>query len=127
MVDLSEPRPLDAVERSVLDFILTGPGVLPELHAQASSAMVVSTCDCGCRSIGLRPDPASPDAPYDAPHETVALTADSRSEAGTDVEVTLHVVFNRMTELEIWDGADRDGISRGELPDLSTLQHREPN
>ena len=124
MVELSEPRQLDEVERSLLDFILAEPNVLPELLAQAASAQVISTCDCGCRSVGLAPDPAAPDAAYDAVHGTVGLTAEGLSNKGTEVEVTLHVVFDRMTELEIWDGAFTNGESRGELPDITTLQYR---
>ena len=131
MIDLSEPRDLNAVERVLLDFILDGPDVRPELRAQGDSAEVVSVCDCGCRSVGLRPDPALPDAPYTAEDSSVdsddyiGLTADGVSTAGTDVEVTLHVIFGRMTELEIWDGSDRGGESRCELPGVATLEHRE--
>jgi hypothetical protein len=76
MVQLSEPRNLNAVERGLLDFILDGPNVLPELRAQAASALVVSTCDCGCRSVAR-------------------------------------------------DGAYTNGKSRGELPDISTLEYQD--
>ena len=130
MIDLSEPRNLSAEERVLLDFILAGPNVRPELRAQGDSAEAVFVCDCGCRSVGLRPDPAVPDAPYTAKDSYVGsdtyigLTADGLSAEGTDVEVTLHVISGRMTELEIWDGSDRGGESRGELPDIATLRYR---
>jgi hypothetical protein len=131
LVDLSEPRDLSAEERLLLDFILAGPNVRRELRTQGDSAEVLSACDCGCRSVGLRPDPTVPDAPYTAEDsyvgrdDYIGLTADGLSAAGTDVEVTLHVIFGRMTELEIWDGSDRGGESRGELPDVATLRYRE--
>lgn len=47
MVDLSEPRDLNAEERVLPDFILAGPNVRRELRAQGDSAEVVSACDCG--------------------------------------------------------------------------------
>jgi hypothetical protein len=91
---------------------------------------VISVCDCGCRSVALRPDAAFPDAPYTAEDsyigrdDYIGLTADGVSAAGTNVEVTLHVIFGRVTELEIWDGSTTGGESRGELPDVATLRYR---
>jgi hypothetical protein len=123
LVELKEPWPLSRVERTLLDFVLDGPNGSPELRAQGVSAVVVSACDCGCKSIGLEPAEDAPDA--DAGNGAYGLTADGNSSTGVDVKVTLHVVFGRMTELEIWDGSMRDGDSQGELPDVSTLRDRE--
>jgi hypothetical protein len=125
LVDLKEPRPLNRFERTVLDFVLDGPNGSPELRAQGASAVVVSACDCGCKSVGLEPTQDTPDA--DAGNGAYGLTADGTSSTGVDVEVTLHVIFGRLTELEVWDGALLDGESRGELPDVETLVHREPS
>src|SRR5262245_58508108 len=124
LVDLSAPRPLSADERRLLDFLLDGHGVHDELRAQADSVEVVSVCDCGCRSVGVRPGSNAPDVPYTAKRPYFGLTAHGRSATATDVGVTLHVVSGRMTELEIWDGFLTD--SQGELPDLATLRHEEP-
>jgi hypothetical protein len=121
---MKEPRPLNRVERTLLDFVLDGRDASPELRAQGATAVVVSACDCGCRSVGL-------EAARDAPEAEVrtgayGLTSDGTSPTGLDVEVTLHVVSGRIYELEIWDGAALDGKSRGELPQVETLVHREP-
>jgi len=118
-----EPRPLSRVERTLLDFVLEGPDGSPELRAQGASAVAVSACDCGCKSVGLEPARDAPDA--DAGDGAYGLSADGTSPTGTDVEVTLHVVFGRLTELEIWDGSMTESESRGELPDISTLRYRE--
>jgi hypothetical protein len=123
LVGLKEPRPLSRVERTLIDFVLDGPDVSSELRAQGASAVVVSACDCGCRSIGLEPARDAPSA--EARNGAYELGADGTSSAGGDVEVTLHVVLGRITELEIWDGAFTDGKSRGELPEIRTLQYRE--
>jgi hypothetical protein len=131
MVDLSKSRELSAEERVLLDFLLAGPNVRAEVRTQGDSAQVVSVCDCGCRSVGLRSDvtafgaPDSAEDSYIGRHDYIGLTADGLSAAGTDVEVTLHIVLGRMTELEIWDGASTGGKSRGELPEIATLQYRE--
>jgi hypothetical protein len=122
MIDLDEARQLSRAERTLLDFILESPDVTAELRAQGASALVVSTCECGCRSIGLQPADAAPDPRGDA---AFALTADGVTPTGREIELTLHVVFGRMSELEIWDGSDGQGESRGELPDLATLRYRE--
>jgi hypothetical protein len=133
MVDLPAPRTLDAAELALLEFVLSGPSAREELLAQAHSALVVSACDCGCRSVGLKPDAATPSAPYTAEDSPagndgyIGLSAEGLSPTGTDVEVTLHIVCGRMTELEIWDGAFTQEKSTGELPVLKTLHHAEPH
>jgi hypothetical protein len=123
LVDLKQPRPLSRDERTLLDFVLDGPKGSPELRAQGASAVVVSACDCGCKSVGLEPAVDAPEA--DAGNGAYGLTADGTSPSGVDVEVTLHVVFGQIYELEIWDGSMTNGESRGEVPDNSTLRYRE--
>jgi hypothetical protein len=123
LIPLPTPRAFTGEYRALLEIVLAAPNVRGEVRAQAKSARVVSACDCGCRSVGVEPDEAAPSAPYEA--DAVSLTADGTSPTGTRVEVTLHVVFGRMTELEIWDGGLTQGVSNGELPDVKTLRHRE--
>jgi hypothetical protein len=131
MVELDAPRPLKWDERALLDFLLDHPIARDELRAQAERAEVVSECDCGCRSVGLEPHAAAPSARYTAEDSVygrddyIGIRARGRSEAGTEIEVTLHVVHGRMAELEIWDGAQTGGRSRGELPELDSLYQAE--
>lgn len=51
---LREPRPLNEVERSVIDALLTpefpGSG---ELRSQTLHAVVVGKCDCGCPTVDI--------------------------------------------------------------------------
>ena len=129
IVQLPKPRPLDADERALLDFVLSGPLGRDDLRAQAATAEVVARCDCGCRSVTLKADPETPSAHFTKEEsiygvaDSVELTAWGRSRAGAEVQVTRHVDSGRLWELEIWDGAFTQGKSRGELPELKTLKH----
>jgi hypothetical protein len=116
-------------ERALLDFLLSGPLGREELRTQAETAQVISHCDCGCRSIILQTDEATSTAHFaddELPYgraDAIPITAWGVSDSGTEIEVTLHVIFGRMHELEIWDGWD-SGKSKGEFPDPETLQWR---
>jgi hypothetical protein len=120
MVPLDAPRPLTDFERDVLEFMLDHPDAPSELRTQAEGARVISTCDCGCRSIGILPRDGSPPTPGEGPGYVQAL---GKSAAGRDVEVILQFPWRTMVELEIWDGM-LGGGSRGDVPVLSTLRHR---
>ena len=134
---LDAPRGLTEHERAVLDFLLTSPLAHKELHTQAQTTEVVARCDCGCRSVVLKPDPATPTATFSAhevsikgsPSEAVVyITAYGESQEGISVQVTLHVIGGRLDELEIWDGwLDLDGKSNGAVPDAATLSWDLPN
>ena len=79
---------------------------VPSLSEQVATVRVVSTCDCGCASVGLRTE--GPQVPATA----VARLSDtgrddyfavSASGAG-DVSVVLHVLSGFVGELEIFAG-----------------------
>jgi hypothetical protein len=127
IVVLPQPRQLNSHERAFLDFVLSAPITSAELREQAAEIRVVGECDCGCRSVALAPAPDAPSAavvPHDHPRtDWIPLTAWGQSPAGTEIEVTVHVVDGRLHELEIWDGWASGGKSTGELPDLETLRH----
>src|SRR5437899_2153262 len=122
IVPLDSPRTLTAYERTLLDFLLSGPLGRPKLREQARTAKVVGQCDCGCRSVVLEADPSAPSATC-GPNEisikpaVVHITAYGRSPDNLVVEVTLHVIDGRIDELEIWDGE-----SHGAAPDPTTLR-----
>lgn len=108
-IPLVEPRPLTPKERTLIDFLLDSPLGRDELRKQAASSRVAGVCSCGCPSIWLAVDPATPSAKF-RPEETaigrtdwVPITAFQQKSRGT-TEVTLHVVKGRLHELEIWAG-----------------------
>ena len=79
---------------------------VPSLSEQVTTVRVVSTCDCGCASVGLRTD--GPQVPATA----VASLSDtgrddyfavSASDGGY-VSVVLHVLSGFVGELEIYAG-----------------------
>jgi hypothetical protein len=127
-VELPTPRELREYERALLDFVLSGPLASDELRVQAVGARVVAECDCGCRSVVLEPPRQTPSASIVHPvlkrTDWAPLTAWGQTSSGTEIEVTVHVLNGRLSELEIWDGvSSTHGESRGELPDLETLEH----
>jgi hypothetical protein len=105
-VPLPEPRPLTARERALVDFLLAGPLGRDELRRQAETAQVVGVCSCGCPSVYLEVDPATPAAAFteeEAPFgrtDHVPITARQEKSRGS-TEVTLHVCLGYMEELEI--------------------------
>jgi len=126
LVELVAARPLSADERALLDFLLQHPRAPDELGAQAADVRVVSECNCGCHSVGLKANRSAPPAPR-PDDETSSLDcyfafgAMGQSADGLDVAVNLHVVEGYMVELEIWDGSDRPFGSPGAMPELQSL------
>jgi hypothetical protein len=78
---------------------------VPGLSEQVATVRVVSTCDCGCASVGLRTE--GPQVPATA----VARLSDTGrddyfavSASGGGVSVVLHVLSGFVGELEIFAG-----------------------
>lgn len=93
MVALLEPRPLTERERAFLLFHAAGPAGTPELVVQVDNAQVVSTCDCGCGTVGLAVGAGAPGAHWGSRK----LWA---SAGGVDVNLTIDDGY--LGELEIW-------------------------
>jgi hypothetical protein len=109
LVPLDHPRPLSGNERVLIDVLLAGPLGRRELRQQAETARVVGVCSCGCSSVHLGVDPASPRAKFAAEEVPLGRTdafliaaRQDRSRGSTDV--ILHVLDGRLSELEIWIG-----------------------
>ena len=105
LVELPRPRALTEAEHALLARLVTFADV-PALSEQIATARVVSTCDCGCASVGLRTE--GPPVPATA----VARLSDTARDdyfavsasGGGDVSVVLHVVGGFLEELEIFAG-----------------------
>lgn len=118
---LPEARPLTVSERAWLDHLVE-PLALPELALQVASAEVISECSCGCPSIGL--GGAGPDVPpatiaqlsESGRDDYLSRSASTRNSQGQEVEITLHVGYGRLVELEVWAPHAPDGEVTTELP-----------
>jgi hypothetical protein len=107
LVMLDEPRGLTTIERQLVHYLLEPPYGDDELRAQARRVTVIGTCSCGCASVALGVDRASPrsemsDWEPEGPHDLTAYQVKSR---GLGAQVTLHVADGYLVELEIWSGA----------------------
>ena len=108
-VPLSQPRALTRKEGALIDFLLDGPLGRHELRKQAGTAHVTAACSCGCASVWVDTDPATPSAKFRADEtvlgrtDWVPITAFQQKTNGV-TQVTLHVVQGRLHELEIWTG-----------------------
>ncbi len=79
---------------------------VPSLSEQLATVRVVSTCDCGCASVGLRTEGPQ------VPATVVARLSDTgrddyfavSASGGGDVSVVLHVFSGFVEELEIFAG-----------------------
>lgn len=78
---------------------------VPSLSEQVATVRVVSACDCGCASVGLRTEGPQ------VPATTVAQLSDNGrddyfavSASSGDVSVVLHVLSGFVGELEIFAG-----------------------
>jgi hypothetical protein len=122
-----DPRPLNAEEAKLIEFLLRDPFAATELRKQVEQVRVVSRCGCGCASVNLAVDAAVPAAewdPADSPmgrSDWVPLIAHGTDAVGKDVEVTLHVTVGYLNELEIWTG----GFGDFTLPVPETLRLEE--
>ena len=114
LVALPDPRALTAAERALLGRLVAFADV-PELTAQVDTARVVSTCDCGCASVGLRTD--APPVPENVVAQRSATGRPdwfAVSAAGRGgVSVVLHVLSGFVGELEIYAG---EGVAVGAPP-----------
>jgi hypothetical protein len=105
LVELPRPRALTGAERALLARLVTFADV-PSLSEQVATVRIVSTCDCGCASVGL-----STEGPQ-VPATVVARLSDTGRDdyfavsADGDVSVVLHVVSGFVGELEIFAGED---------------------
>jgi hypothetical protein len=105
MVDLPRPRPLTDAEYALVTRLAEFADA-PMLGEQVATALVVSTCDCGCSSVGLRSEgPQVPDS------VVARLSTTGRDDyfavyaAGPgDVSIVLHVLSGFVGELEIYAG-----------------------
>lgn len=78
---------------------------VPILSEQLATVRVVSTCDCGCASVGLRTE--GPQVPATAVTRLSDTGRDDYfavSASGGDVSVVLHVIGGFVGELEIFAG-----------------------
>src|SRR5690242_16517428 len=85
--------------------LVTFAGV-PTLSEQVATVRVVSVCDCGCASVGLRTE--GPQVPAAAVARLSATGRDDYfavSGSAGDVSVVLHVLSGFVGELEIYAGA----------------------
>lgn len=89
------------------------------LSEQVATVRVVSTCDCGCGSVGLHsekpPVPAAAVARFSGSgrDDYFAVSASG----GADVSVVLHVIGGLVGELEIFAG---EGV-KATAPDVGSL------
>ena len=105
LVELARPRALTEAEHALMARLVRFADV-PSLSEQIATVRVVSTCDCGCASVGLRTE--GPQVPATA----VARLSDTGREdyfavsasGGGDVSVVLHVLSGFVGELEIFAG-----------------------
>jgi len=105
LVELPRPRALTEAEHALLVRLVTFADV-PSLSEQVATVRVVSTCDCGCASVGLRTEGPQ------VPATTVARLSDTAREdyfavsasGRGDVSVVLHVLSGFVGELEIFAG-----------------------
>ena len=111
------PRPLTALERAVLDLLLSEP--FPgrdELRDQAADVKVNGGCDCGCATVDLLVSGDSiPPAPV-----LRRVPVEATTTAGPAADVLLHVVNGRLNELEVF----RHDGEPAALPDSGILKLR---
>jgi hypothetical protein len=120
MVPLAEPRPSTPAEAAIITALVARTGNAA-LRAQAESVAVVSTCSCGCPSVGLRTD-----GPQLSTADMLALSGLGRDDwfavrasvDGTDVIV--HVLGGRLGELEVYAG-DGVAVALPAPPDLADI------
>jgi hypothetical protein len=136
LIPLPEPRQLTLHEQGLLDFLLSGPVDSPALRAQAATAVVDGTCNCGCPSLQLAVDDSAPSARLSGPEVLPSGGAEIRAvgftEEGLQTLVTLHIVGDVqqgegvMCELECWPFPSHEGYWPADhpsaLPAITTLR-----
>jgi hypothetical protein len=105
LVDLPQPRALTEAEHALVTRLAAFADV-PTLSEQIETVLVVSTCDCGCASVGLRTEgPQVPATRHRAAERHRARRLLRRERAGVDdVSIVLHVLSGFVGELEIFAG-----------------------
>ena len=105
LVELPRPRALTEAQHALTARLVTFADV-PSLSEQIATVRVVSTCDCGCASVGLRTE--GPQVPVTV---VVRLSDTGRDDyfavsasGGGDVSLVLHVISGFVGELEIFAG-----------------------
>jgi hypothetical protein len=123
LIELPRPRALTSAERALVTWLVALAEV-PSLSEQVATVRVVSTCDCGCPSVGLRTD--GPQVPASV---VAGLSSTGRDDyfavsaaGGGRVSVVLHVLGGFLGELEIFAGEgvtvatpDVDGVTNAEI------------
>jgi hypothetical protein len=102
LVELPRPRALTDAEHALLARLVAFADV-PSLSEQVATVRVVSTCDCGCASVGLRTE--GPGVPATVVARLSGTGRDDYfavSASGGDVSVVLHVLSGSVGELEIF-------------------------
>ncbi|GLL02785.1 hypothetical protein GCM10017581_045270 [Dactylosporangium matsuzakiense] len=104
LVELPQPRSLTGAERALVIRLVEFADVAV-LTEQVTTVRVVSTCRCGCASVGLRSD--GPPVPATV---VARLSATGRDDyfaieaSGDDVRVVLHILGGFVEELEMFAG-----------------------
>jgi hypothetical protein len=105
LVDLPQPRSLTGAEHALVTRLVAFADVAT-LSEQVETVLVVSTCDCGCASVGLRTE--GPQVPATV---TARLSGTGRDDyfavnaaCADDVSIVLHVTSGFVGELEIFAG-----------------------
>jgi hypothetical protein len=123
---LIKPRPLNAAERRLLDFLLSADfaGRDALLEQAATVRTRGSSCDCGCPSFFLDPDRATEPA---AVQDTVPVDAHGIDPGGNSVGVLLFVTNGYLSEVEVfgWEGSDFAGLPAPD--DLKISEWSEPD
>jgi hypothetical protein len=111
LVELPRPRALTDAEHALVTRLVAFAGV-PSLSEQVATVRVVSTCECGCASVGL-----STDGPRVPATVVAGLSGTGRSDyfavsaSGGDVSVVLHILSGAVGELEIFAGGEGVSVS----------------
>jgi hypothetical protein len=105
LVELPRPRTLTEAEHALMAKLVTFADV-PILSEQIATVRVVSTCDCGCASVGLHTE--GPQVPATVVARLSSTGRDDyfavSASGGGDVSVVLHVLSGFVGELEIFAG-----------------------
>lgn len=119
-------EPLSRQQRRLLDFLLSpdfdGRDALVEQARTGRTAG--SSCDCGCPSFYVNPDPASPAA---SANEPVPIDAHGRDPGDNEVGVLLFVRNGYLTEVEIYGQTGSDFVGLPEPDALRISRWSEPD
>ena len=114
--DLDAPRAPSEYERRILATLVQAVAE-PLLQEQVTSVVIDAVCRCGCSSVRLRtalaavpadrlPTLASPGRP-----DYFAVEATGRDPDFRNVNVVLHILAGRVSELEVFDAVKGEGAA----------------